>query len=62
MITCPCNILQSFHGCRNNNNFQLKIVAFFLFLLKTEIVSTSYNRLDEAILTSTHNLCFRVKI
>ena len=31
---------------------------FFLFLLKTKIVGTRQNRLVEAVLTSTHNLCF----
>ena len=34
----------------------------FLFLLKTLIVGTRRNRLNEAVLTSTHNLCFRAKI
>ena len=31
---------------------------FFIFLLKAKIVGTRENRLDEAVLTSTHNLCF----
>ena len=35
---------------------------FFLFLLKTMIVVTSKNHLNEAVLTSTHNLCFKAKI
>ena len=39
-----------------------KNVIFFLFLLKTLIVGTRSNRLKEAVLTSTHNLCFRSKI
>ena len=34
---------------------------FFLFLLKTLIVGTRLNRLSEAVLTSTHNLCFGAK-
>ena len=34
----------------------------FLFLLKTLIVGTRKNRLSEAALTSTHNLCFGAKI
>ena len=33
-----------------------------LFLLKTRIVGTSLNRLGEAVLTSTHNLCFGATI
>ena len=37
--------------------FREKILIFFsYFLLKTKIVGT------EAVLTSTHNLCFRAKI
>ena len=47
------------HSCKNDN-FQIKIV--FLFLLKTLIVGTRKNRLTEAVLTSTHNLCIRAKI
>ena len=38
------------------------MLYFFLFLLKTLIVGTRQNRLSEAILTSTHNLCFRAKL
>ena len=37
-------------------------MIFFLFLLKTLIVGTRYNRLGEAVLMSTHNLCFGAKI
>ena len=37
-------------------------MIFFLFLLKTWIVGSRYNRLSEAVLTSTHNLCFGAKI
>ena len=33
-------------------------IFFFLFLLKSRIVGTRYNRLTEADLTSAHNLCF----
>ena len=46
-----------FHGCKNIN-----VHIFFLFLLKTLIVGTCLNRLNEAVLTSTHNLCFGAKI
>ena len=40
----------------------MKIIIFFSFLLKTLIVGTSKNRLSEAVLPSTHNLCFRGKM
>ena len=52
-----------FHGCKNDN-FQMKIFnkKVFLFLHKTLIVGTRLNRLIEAVLTSTHNLCFGAKI
>ena len=33
-----------------------------IFLLKTQIVGTRWNRLGEAVLTITHNLCFGAKI
>ena len=48
-----------FHGCKDVN-FQL-IFCLFLFLLQTELVGTSENRLSEGVLTSTHNLCFTAK-
>ena len=32
-----------------------------MFLLKTYIVGTRKNRLGEAVLMSTHNLCFLAK-
>ena len=32
-----------------------------MFLLKAYFVSTRKNRLAEAVLTSTHNLCFEQK-
>ena len=47
-----------FHGCKNVH-FQM---IYFLFLLKTLIVGTRNNRLIEAVLTNTHNLCFGAKI
>ena len=31
---------------------------FFIFLLKAQIVGTRKNRLADAVLTSTHKLCF----
>ena len=45
----PMQYTTIFHG-RKKNNFLIKIVIFFLFLL------------SEAVLTSIHNLCFRAKI
>ena len=51
-----------FHGCKNVN-FQMKDYSIFLFFCsKTLIVGTHSNRLIEAVLMSTHNLCFRAKI
>ena len=38
------------------------LTFFFIFLLKTQIVGIRLNRLAEAVLTSTHNLCFLSKI
>ena len=43
------------HGCKNVH-FQM---IFLIFLLKTLIVC---KRLSEAVLSSTHNLCFGAKI
>ena len=37
------------------------VYVIFLILLKTWIVGARYNRLVEAVLTSTHNLCFEQK-
>ena len=42
--------------------FNGKCLIVFLFLLKTEIVGILLNRLGDAVLTSTHNLCFEAKI
>ena len=41
--------------------FQMKIFNIFLFFVQN-IVGTCKNRLSEAVLTSTHNLCFGAKI
>ena len=40
--------------------WRLKI--FSLILLKTEIVGAGKNKRDEAVLMSTHNICFWAKI
>ena len=43
-------------------NFTRKKMIFLIFLLKTYIVGTCCNRLAEAVLTRTHNVCFGSKI
>ena len=43
-------------------NFSGKILLFSIFMLKTLIVGTRYNRLAEVVLMSIHNLCFGSKI
>ena len=43
-------------------NFIAKNLIFLIYLLKTLIVGTCENHLTEAILRSTHNLCFGSKI
>ena len=46
-----------------NENCLMKNFDILLFLLKTLIVvGTRSNRLNEAVRTSTHNLCFRAEI
>ena len=45
-----------FHGCKNDN-FQMMFFKKILFLLKN--IDCGYS---EAVLTSTHNLCFEAKI
>ena len=60
MQTLPYNIQQYFTAVKMVI-FRGKILRFFLFLLKTLIVGRHKNRLIEAVLMSTHNLCFREK-
>ena len=50
-----------FHGCKNDN-FQMKKVDDFLIFAQNIDRGYTFNRLSEAVLTSTHNLCFRAKI
>ena len=45
-----------FHGFKNDN-FQMK--SFDIFFILVQNIDCGYN---EAVLTSTHNLCFGVKI
>ena len=51
-----------FHGCKNDN-FQMKV--FNIFIIFAQNIDCGYTlepRLNEAVLTSTHNLCFGAKI
>ena len=53
--TCPCNILHFPKLSKLKFSYQIfYIYIYFLSSLKTLIV--------EAVLTNTHNLCFRAKI
>ena len=45
-----------FHA-RKNDNFHL--IIFYYFLIFAQNIDCGYT---EAVLTSTHNLCFRAKI
>ena len=55
--TCPCNI-QRFFLALKIENFHLKIFDFLIFAQNIDCVCTY----TEAVLTSTHNLCFGAKI
>ena len=61
MKVCPCNIQNVFFRRKNYKFHSVKILIFLIFLLKTYIVGTCQNR-REAVLTSTHNVCFGSKI
>ena len=50
-----------FYSCESGY-FQVKIVAFFLILLKKYTVGTRQNCFTKAVLTSTHDLCFIAKL
>ena len=56
----PMQFVANFKGCKNEIFYEK--IRYFSFLLKTWIVGTRVNRLNEAVLTSTHNLCFRATI
>ena len=58
----PMQYTAIFHGCKNVHFQMIFFYIFFLFLLKTLIVGVRENHLSEAVLMSTHNLCFRAKI
>ena len=53
---CPCNILQYFTAVKNGN-FHMKKCEIFLNFAQN--IDRWYT---EAVLTSTHDLCFRAKI
>ena len=56
--TCPCNIQRIFSAVKIE-----KFIGKILILLpKTYIVGTCWNRLTEAVLMSTHNICFGSKV
>ena len=55
----PMQYLAIFHGCKNNN-FQMKNCDSFLIFAQN--IDCGYTLEPEAVLTSTHNLCFRAKI
>ena len=61
MLTCPCNVhplTPRFYIV----NLRLALVYFFAYICsKTYIVGTRLNRLTEAALTCTHDLCFEQK-
>ena len=48
-----------FHCCKNDN-FQMKF--FDIFLIFAQNIDCGYTLEPEAVLTSTHNLCFGAKI
>ena len=50
-----------FHSCKKFN-FQMIFFNIFLIFAQTLIVGKRQNRLSEAVLTSTRNLCFRAKM
>ena len=50
-----------FHGC-NNDNFQMKNCNIFQIFAQNIDRGYTLEPLSEAVLTSTHNLCFRAKI
>ena len=52
----PMQYSAIFHGCKNVN-FQMKF--FNIFIIFAQNIDCGYS---EAVLTSTHNLCFGAKI
>ena len=60
-ITKTCLFKYTENFTTKNEVLDKKNLIFFIFLLKTYTVGTRWNRLTEAILTSTQNLCFGQK-
>ena len=58
----PMQYTAIFHSCKNGN-FKLK--SFDYFLIFAQSIYCGYTLeppLNEAVLTDTHNICFRAKI
>ena len=61
MKTCPCNVYPlEPHFYIVKLGFA-GVYLFFLFLLQNIDCGYLFNRLSEAVLTCTHNLCFEQK-
>ena len=54
----PMQYTAIFHGCKNVN-FQMK--KYNIFLIFAQNTDCGYTLENEAVLISTHNLCFRAK-
>ena len=62
-ITCPCNedqLTPHFYIVKFGFTW-VYIFSSFFFYSEILIVGTRLNRLTEAVLTCTHNLCFEQK-
>ena len=58
----PMQYTGIYHGCKNDN-FHLNLFdCFHIFAQNIDRGNTLEPRLSEAVLTSTHNLCFIAKI
>ena len=57
----PMQYTAIFHGSKNDN-FQIKKVDNFLIFAQNRDCGYSFEPPLEAVLTSTHDLCFRAKI
>ena len=57
----PMQYTAIFHG-RKNDNFQLKLFDYVHTFAQNIDCGYTFLRLSDAVLTSTHNLCFRAKI
>ena len=57
----PMQYLAIFHGSKNDN-FQMKNCDIFLTFAQNIDCGLTFEPPHEAVVTSTHNLCFRAKI